>query len=179
MTLVLQEPPYIKQNKLANCWYACLRMLFAAHGDQPVVTSQNVKNMQSGFKGNYATRRYVDINHVDGTYLSTKGYIAEDLSGAAGTHIEQPLSNANDIENFLRRHGPFVGGGEIFKPLPGVRIAAGHAILIYGVENNRILHHDPWSGRAVTIGINKYIARQDHEVIWKRTNPTVSILRQS
>ena len=85
------------------------------------------------------------------------------------------FKDLNDIEGFLRRNGPFMGGGAVGKVFGtfGPR-SFGHAILIYGVTpTGSVLHHDPMAGPHMTISFPSFLKKQDGEVIVRSLNPRI------
>jgi len=156
MSLILKEPDYIRQRKIQSCWFACLKMMMKWHKGTDV-TDPSVTGLASHWTG----RSYEEIPR---TWRRAQGVAWTDAK----------FDDTGEIERFLKKFGPFMGGGKVGKFM-GKR-AFGHAILIYGVlPDGHILHHDPADGAHRTIKSDKYLQLQDGERLFMEKHPQVHI----
>lgn len=158
MALILQEPGFIRQKKAMSCWFACLKMLLQWHEGSRSIGDAAVSDLASWIH----PRSYGDIPLA---FRARHGLEFRD----------QALTSVAELEDLLRRYGPFMGGGKVGKALMafGPRMF-GHAILIYGVTaNGLILHHDPQAGAHHTIKWANYERLQDGELLLKTNGPRV------
>jgi hypothetical protein len=159
VALIMKEPEYIRQTKANGCWYACLKMLLQWHAGSRTISDPAVKSKVSHFKPRSYTSIDVTFVHTNHLYVYPQRF----------------FKDLNDIEGFLRRNGPFMGGGAVGKVFGtfGPR-SFGHAILIYGVTpTGSVLHHDPMAGPHMTISFPSFLKEQDGEVIVRTLNPRI------
>lgn len=153
---ILREPPFIRQTKMNSCWYACLKMLLQWHTGSSAINDRTVSKLAT----HLTPRSY---NEIPFTFRNNHHLRYEDAN----------FNSVDEISNFLRQHGPFMGGGKVGKFFLGKRLF-GHAILIYGVlPNNQILHHDPTLGRHCKIKGANYLRLQDGERLYYTQNPRI------
>jgi hypothetical protein len=160
-SIILREPGFIRQTKMNSCWYACLKMLLQWHTGNGTITDATV----SGLASHVTPRSYDEIPQA---FRTTHNLRYEDRN----------FATVDEIADFLRTHGPFMGGGTVGKFFIGKR-RFGHAILIYGVlPDGHILHHDPTLGAHCTIKNANYLRLQDGERMYYTANPRVEVLAQ-
>jgi hypothetical protein len=157
MSLILREPAYIRQKKLSSCWFATLEMMLQWHRGTARITDKSVTSLASHWTG----RSY---DEVPRDWRRQHDVALTDVN----------FDDLPEVERFLKRYGPFMGGGKVGKML-GQRLF-GHAILIYGVlPDGHILHHDPWEGAHRTIKGEKYLQLQDGQRLFVDKNPRVEV----
>lgn len=162
VTLILREPVYIRQRKLQSCWFACLQMLLQWHRGSSKITDKSVTGLASHWTG----RSYDEIPRT--------WRVANDIALRDSDDDSSRFTDVAEIERFLKKYGPFMGGGKVGKLL-GKR-AFGHAILIYGVlPDGHILHHDPADGAHCTIKGDKYLRLQDGQILYVDKSPRIEI----
>lgn len=162
MSLILREPGYIRQRKLNSCWFACLQMMMQWHRGSGKINDKSVSGLASHWSG----RSYEEIPRT--------WRVANDVALRDSDDGTSNFTDLAEIERFLKKYGPFMGGGKVGK-LFGKR-AFGHAILIYGVlPDGHILHHDPADGPHQTIKGDKYLGLQDGQMLYVDKSPRIEI----
>jgi hypothetical protein len=137
VTILVYEFPHKRQTKAMDCWYACVQML---------LTWQNAWEKSkprgaaiSSHRNRFALGRKLSFGTPTGKRVQTDNGLVE-------VGLDLRKDDIDTVERVLRRHGPFIIGGD-YGPC-----GAGHFVVICGVDtaNNRVLRENPgWGyGRA-------------------------------
>lgn len=142
VTVILREPDYLVQKKSASCWFACLKMMLLWHEGDRSVGNRSVSRLAS-----WTTPRA--FSEIDAGFLAAHHI----------RHERRQFATEDEMATCLLRHGPFVGSGKIGKFFVGKRMF-GHAILIWGLQDGQVIHHDPASGRRQKMKFASYRDKQ-------------------
>jgi hypothetical protein len=139
-----QGVPYIFQNHVNLCRDACTNMLLSYYGKQ---TASVV-----------ACKKHAGINKLKknprGPFKGTNASDSMDLLDAGGLHPYTLYVFPGDkfkrfhIEGVLVSYAPFIAA------VRSSRVST-HAILVFGLEGDRLFYHDPWKGANMSMTLQQ------------------------
>lgn len=134
---------YAGQSKLMNCWWACSKMVLDYH-----VGEEARRRIMAASE---AAKRLKDADHGIKWGSGDGAKVVSDfgLFKPRVAHLTSEAFSTADIRDALMSHGPLLFTASFVRYLGARYYSAGHVIVVYGVEYDKVWFHDPGQGMAL------------------------------